>query len=71
VWILFRTFPEYFLITNLLALPLTELLIVSALSCTALSSAGFADGTLAAVTDFLARALTGLLEAIGSMQDGA
>ena len=71
VWILFRTFPEYFLITNLLALPLTELLIVSALSCTALSSAGFADGTLAAVTDFLARALTGLLDAIASMPDGA
>ena len=70
VWMLFRTFPKYFLITNLLALPLTELLIVSALACTALSAAGMDPGPIANMTDYLARTLTRLLEAIGSMQDG-
>ena len=39
-WHYFRTFPAYFILTNLIAIPLTCLIIPSAILCTALHSAG-------------------------------
>jgi len=38
VWITFRTFPKYFLLTNLIALPMTEMLIVSSVVCIGINS---------------------------------
>lgn len=46
IWVTFRTFPKYFLLTNLIALPLTEFLIISSFVCLcvkALCLAPFSD----------------------------
>jgi len=59
----FGTFAPYFLLTNLLALPLTELLIISAL----LSLSLFPSGLLPQLTDHLASLLVWLLEVISRM----
>lgn len=59
----FGTFAPYFLLTNLLALPLTELLMISAL----LSLTLFPSGFLPQLTDHLASLLVRLLEIISTM----
>ena len=59
----FGTFAPYFLLTNLLALPLTELLILSALATLLLGPSTF----LPALTDRLASLLVRLLEIISTM----
>lgn len=67
VWFQFSSFPTYFLITNLIALPLTELLIISALSATVLCAAGFDAGKIKALAEFLGQSLIFCLETIGGM----
>jgi len=67
VWLRFGTFPEYFLLTNLLALPLSEALILASLSVLILSSIGICPGFLVSFTDGLARVLVSCLELISSM----
>ena len=66
----FGTFPRYFLLTNLLALPLTEALITLAavlLFCCALFPDGALCSALVLATDRLASTLCNLLEIIAAM----
>lgn len=65
VWRHFHTFPKYFLLTNLLAVPLAEALILCALSCLALQATAASCPQWAAVaTDAVAGALRFCLETI-------
>ena len=66
-WIHFHSFPKYFLITNLLALPLTELLMCSAAATVLLSAAGICPPLLVRGTDLLAETLRRCLEIIASL----
>lgn len=67
VWWYFRSFPLYFLITNLVALPLTEALIVCAAACTTATAAGLCPPPLISLVDLLAGALTDFLEAVATI----
>jgi len=61
-WLRFHTFPQYFLLTNLLALPLT-----SALMTVALGAIATGWQPLITATDGLSRLLLWVLEVISSM----
>lgn len=67
VWVRFHTFPIYFLLTNLIALPLTELLIVSALLTLAMSAAGFDSAITKSLTERLGQTLVFCLDVISGM----
>ena len=67
VWIYFGTFPIYFILTNLIALPLTGIVIPSAALTLVLSMAGICPDLLVRVTEWLAGLLIGALEIIASM----
>ncbi|MBP5333299.1 MAG: ComEC/Rec2 family competence protein [Bacteroidales bacterium] len=67
VWLRFHTFPRYFLLTNLMALPLTTLLMTSALITIALAAAGMAPEVLVRFTDWTCSLLTGTLGIIASL----
>lgn len=67
VWLRFGTFPKYFLLTNLIALPLTSALMFSAVVCLALAALGCCPGWLVWVVDWLAECLQGALRLIASM----
>lgn len=67
VWFRFHTFPKYFLLTNLIALPVTELLMVSAAAAIALSAAGICPTYAKSLVDILAQALIFCLEVISGM----
>jgi competence protein ComEC len=67
VWLRFHTFPRYFLLTNLLALPLTTLLMACAVGTVALSAAGICPALLIKATDTLCQTLQRVLEIIASM----
>lgn len=66
VWLRFHTFPRYFLITNLLALPLTEALMFCGIATLLLSCipGGVCPGWLVSFTDGLCEALCRSLEII-------
>ena len=69
-WLHFHTFPKYFLLTNLLALPLTEALIVCGIAGIITNLAfkgGFPASQAVRLTDFLARLLTDALGVISQM----
>lgn len=66
VWFRFRTFPKSFLLTNLLAIPLTTGLIASALLTAVLSALGICPGVAIKITDGLCRLLYTVLEIISS-----
>ena len=63
----FGTVPKYFIMTNLLSLPLTGMLIPSALLTTLLNSAGLCPPFLLQATAHLATLLRQILEIIASM----
>ena len=63
----FGTFAPYFLLTNLLALPLTEALILCALLSLTLGAVGLLPPFLAPLTDSLANLLVRSLEIISTM----
>ena len=63
----FGTFPEHFLLTNLIALPLTGLLIPSALLTLCMSCLGCCPAWLATITDFLAQTTIHSLHIISTM----
>ena len=63
----FGTFPTYFILTNLLALPLTGILIPAALLTILLSGIGWCPGFVATTTEFLIRLLIRTLEIISAM----
>ena len=67
VWFHFHTFPKYFLITNLIALPLTEVLIVSAVLTLCLSAFGVDVHILTSIVDFLSDALISALHIISEL----
>ncbi len=66
-WLYFHSFPRHFLLTNLLAIPLTSLLIPSALLTLALTALGICPRVLLTITDTLAQTLIGVLETIAIM----
>lgn len=66
-WLRFHTFPKWFILTNLLAIPLTTLTVWAAVIVLALASAGVCPQLLVDLTDNLCRLLTGVLEIIASM----
>ena len=66
-WFHFGTFPKYFLLTNLLALPLTGLIIPSLLVAVFLETLGICPEFVITVCEALITALTSALEVIGTM----
>lgn len=66
-WHYFHTFPKHFLITNLLAIPLTTILMGTALLTVALSAAGTCPAVLVQATDALCKALVETLRIISLM----
>ena len=66
-WFRFHTFPTYFLLTNLLAMPVTTCLMGSAVSTLVFRGIGFHSGFLIQVTDALAGLLVWILQTISSM----
>ena len=67
VWLRFRTFPKYFLLTNLLALPLTSLLMICAVAMLILAFAGLSPAWLIWLTDTLATLLENCLAIIAAL----
>ena len=67
VWLRFHTFPTYFLITNLLAIPLTTALMGIAILTVTLSAFGGCPVLLIKITDGVSRLLLFVLEVISSM----
>lgn len=66
-YIYFGTFPMHFLLTNLIAVPLTGLLIPSALAVIFLSSLGICPDILLRASEMLVTALSEALDVIASM----
>ena len=66
-WLRFHSFPRYFLLTNLLAVPLTTGVMTTALTCMGLSAAGICPTCLYTATDGLCRLLLWILEGIASL----
>ncbi|MBQ9892529.1 MAG: ComEC/Rec2 family competence protein [Bacteroidales bacterium] len=66
-WLYFHTFPRYFLITNLMAIPLTTALMTVSIVAVILSAAGLHPPLLFHAADFLARILISVLETVSSM----
>ena len=66
-WFYFGTFPQYFILTNLIALPLTGLIIPAALLTTILSAMGICPNLMIQATEMLVNALCNSLEIIASM----
>lgn len=69
VWFYFKSFPIYFILTNILAIPITEALMVSATAATLLSAAGICPDFLVTVTDLTASSLIFVMEVIARMQN--
>ena len=67
VWLRFRSFPVHFLITNLLAIPVTTGLMGTSVLCLALGGAGCCPQLLVRATDALCTLLLKILEIISSM----
>ena len=66
-WIYFGTFPKYFLLTNLIALPLTGILIPVSAVTLLLHKTGICPDLLIRITEWLTGMLIGALEIIASM----
>lgn len=66
-WLRFRTFPLYFLITNLFALPVTSLLMLLAICTTALTYIGLCPNLLVTATDSAASAFLFIMEVIAGL----
>ena len=67
VWLRFHSFPKYFLITNLLAMPLTTSLIGVSVVTISLSAAGCCPGALIFVNEIITNLLLFVLETISGM----
>lgn len=67
-WFYFGTFPQYFLLTNLLAAPIAVVLIPSALLCLTFSALfGTCPHIFLTITEFLSSAMTFILEIIAGL----
>lgn len=67
VYLHFRALPKYFLLTNLLALPICELLIILSVGLLTTSSLGFSPRLLCIAVDTCAKVLLNLLEKISAI----
>ena len=67
VWLRFHTFPRFFLLTNLLAMPITTVLLAVAVGTVTLSAMGCCPAFLYTSTDGLCRLLLWILEIIAAM----
>lgn len=67
VLLYFGSFPKYFLITNILAMPLTSLVMVLAVATVALSAIGICPSLLVFASDSSVRALLFVIETIASI----
>ncbi|MBR5042339.1 MAG: ComEC/Rec2 family competence protein [Bacteroidales bacterium] len=66
-WLHFRSFPKYFLITNLLAMPLTEIIISASAGALLLDAAGICPQALIKACGMLIQTLEFCLEAIATI----
>jgi len=66
-WLHFHSFPKYFLLANLLALPLTEALMITAVPCIALSSIKICPHFLMEAVDYIASGLMWVLRIISEI----
>lgn len=66
-WHYFGTFPQYFLLTNLIALPLAGIIIPSALLAVTLTAIGCCPDAIIYITEWLTQALRHSLEVISTM----
>lgn len=66
-WIHFHSFPRYFLLSNLISMPLTSALMICGLACTGAEIMGAEPGFLIKATDRIAFWLIRSLEIIASM----
>ena len=66
-WYRFHSFSQHFLLTNLLAIPLTTGLMASAIGTAVLSAAGICPATLYSLTDRLCSLLIFVLETIAGL----
>jgi predicted membrane metal-binding protein len=66
-YLYFGTFPQHFLLTNLISLPLTGFIIPCALASLVLSGLGWCPTFVVSVTEWLVSLLTWSLEVIASM----
>lgn len=67
VWITFHSFPKYFLLTNLIALPLTEALMACSVAALSLGVPEWCPEMLKGLVDSLAQALIFCLNTISSI----
>ena len=67
LWVKFRTFPKYFILTNLLAVGVCELFLMCSLALTALSGLGWKAHILKSLTEALGEGLIFILETICSL----
>lgn len=67
VWLRFHTFPEYFILTNLLALPLTTGVIAASLAAVCMTGTGVIPDAVVVAADSLAQLLLWVLERISGL----
>lgn len=67
VWLYFRTFPRFFLLTNLICIPLTELLMTCAVCSILLNSLGTCPEAAKSLVDWLGQTLVQSLDTIASI----
>ncbi len=67
IWYRFHTFPHFFLLTNLLAIPLTTALMGTAVVTLILCALGVEAGILIRLTDTLCQGLVRILDIIASL----
>lgn len=67
VWLRFHTFPKYFLLANLISLPLAEALITGGLACTVLEALKISPRFLTQAVDWISELLCSSLETIASI----
>ena len=66
-WIHFRSFPEYFLITNLTATPLTTVVINASIPAIILQATGLCPEVLVKTSEWMIHLLTESIKTIGSL----
>ena len=67
VWIRFHSFPKYFILTNLIAMPLTSSLMTVSVAAIALQALGGCPPPLASLVDTLSQALLSVLSLISRL----
>lgn len=66
-WYRFHSFPRYFLLTNILALPLSTATMALSVAAIALSAAGICPEVLVQAVEWCAGTLLSVLETVSSM----